>query len=702
MLVIRNPVRFHILYLIAFAQYNTVKFCRVQYREIEKLRICRNPGYEIHPGFKTAAQGRNHNRADNCSGFVNENGTYHTGSGNTRKTHALISRNGNLAHGIVIIGTVGSLKTRFSCHNLDFFLIPSGCSLYILKRHDSDIRNGRHLIRAIGTVATVMFPAQIVIDSLTPEKRLVHHPLSLASVQFGHSAVIHGFRIGIIVGISVMQRITGHFPVRVVHVNLLPGNGFLAACRLLRQLGKHPVASAEYDRKMGTRNIGISVLIARFIVRIGYVRIIRHVVIELYHSVFGLADIQFVKTGGVSFVYFFFQILRQAVCPYELATVVCRVSGSVYTSKPCIVPLLQVAAVAFEFQTRYTDILQGAFQGEQFVKSLLPVNKGTVLHPQTGQVPLAVKNDAVPADILHGTQDERLEVLWQMQTVQRGSLRKCDSGKFRAAGSVNLFQTVAPGNIQGRKVHIVHDLKSAHHGQFRSKNQFGKRIGLGTAAQNKFFQNRKCRKAHIRKAAPAGQVQLLHPFTAEKMENGSDIGGLTISIAPLHIFLYGIMDHRVPFASELEIEIACRNCLDRSTGRTVSLERYVGGSILPGAVLRVKKSHAVRYPPMAVRLTVSLHGLKVRIFHKRHLPVLVYLHTYGFRFDIFVLCVKIIDTLTKLGGLFRVEHVENGAVGHTFPDTAVSCLQLVRKLLTQVLPKYAVMTGIGIYRLVIR
>jgi hypothetical protein len=93
---------------------------------------------------------------------------------------------------------------------------------------------------------------------------------------------------------------------------------------------------------------------------------------------------------------------------------------------------------------------------------------------------------------------------------------------------------------------------------------------------------------------------------------------------------------------------------------------------------------------------------RYEVFHKRHLPVLVYLHTYGFRFDIFVLCVKIIDTLTKLGGLFRVEHVENGAVGHTFPDTAVSCLQLVRKLLTQVLPKYAVMTGIGIYRLVIR
>ena len=572
MLVIRNPVRFHILYLIAFAQYNTVKFCRVQYREIKELRIRRNLGNEIHPGFKTATQGRNDNGTDNNPGFVNENGTYHAGSGNTRKTHALISQNGNLAHGVIVIGTVGSLKARFSRHNLNFFLIPSRYSLYILKRHDSGFRNGRHLIRTVETVATVMFPVQVIIDSLAPEKRLVHHPLSLASVQFGHSAVIHGLRIGIIVGISVMQRITGHFPVRVVHVNLLPGNGFLAACRLLRQFGKHPVASAEYDRKMSTRNIGITILIARFIVQVGYVRIIRHIIIKLNYCIFGLADIQFVKTGGVSFVYFFFQILRQAVCSYEFATVVCRVPGSVYASKPRIVPLLQIAAIAFEFQTCYTDILQGAFQSEQLVKDLLPVNEGTVFHPQAGQVLLAVKDNILPTDILHGAQDERLEVLRQMQTVQRGALGKCDGGKFCAAGSVDLFQTVAPGNIQGRKIHIVHDLKSAHHGQLRSKNQFRKCIGLGTAPKDKFLQNRKCRKAHIRKAAPAGQIQFLHPFTAEKVENGSDIGGLTISIAPLHIFFYGIMDHRVPFASELKIEIACWGCFNRRTGRTVSLK----------------------------------------------------------------------------------------------------------------------------------
>jgi integrase len=39
-----------------------------------------------------------------------------------------------------------------------------------------------------------------------------------------------------------MQRITGHFPVRVVHVNLLPGNGFASVIALANNVSLPNVA----------------------------------------------------------------------------------------------------------------------------------------------------------------------------------------------------------------------------------------------------------------------------------------------------------------------------------------------------------------------------------------------------------------------------------------------------------------------------
>ena len=105
---------------------------------------------------------------------------------------------------------------------------------------------------------------------------------------------------------------------------------------------------------------------------------------------------------------------------------------------------------------------------------------------------------------------------------------------------------------------------------------------------------------------------------------------------------------------------------------------------------------------MAVCLAVSLHGFKVRIFHEGYLPILVYLHAYGFRFDIFVQRIKVVYALAELGRLLVIEHGENGTVAHAFPDSFISRREFVRELLTEVLPKYAVVAGIGIYRLVIR
>ena len=186
------------------------------------------------------------------------------------------------------------------------------------------------------------------------------------------------------------------------------------------------------------------------------------------------------------------------------------------------------------------------------------------------------------------------------------------------------------------------------------------------------------------------------------MEDGADVRRLAVGVAPFGVFIHSVVRHRVALAPELEVEVPGRGGPHRRARRAVALERYVRGRVLPRAVSCVEQPHAVAHPPVAVRLAVALHGFQVGVFHVGHRAVLVHLHALGLGLHVLVQRVHVVDALAELRALLVVEHGEDGAVAHAFPDAPVGRSQLVRELLAQVLPQHRVVPGIGVHGLVLR
>ena len=150
-----------------------------------------------------------------------------------------------------------------------------------------------------------MFSVQIVVHAFAPEEGLVHHPVALATVQFGSRAV------GVLVAIGVIQRIVGHLAVQVVHRRVHVRHVHAARGRLLRYLRKYTVTFGEYGGDMAARHVGVAILVAGPVVEIAHIRVVRHVIVELDHRVLGLADVQFRKVGGIGGVGVLIQVFCQ-------------------------------------------------------------------------------------------------------------------------------------------------------------------------------------------------------------------------------------------------------------------------------------------------------------------------------------------------------------------------------------------------------
>ena len=283
-----------------------------------------------------------------------------------------------------------------------------------------------------------------------------------------------------------------------------------------------------------------------------------------------------------------------------------------------------------------------------------------------------------------------------MQPVYRRTLGEGDGAQRRAARRVHLLQPVAAGKVKPRQVRVVHNVQFPEHGQLRAQHEFGQGVCVAAVAQHQFFQHRQVRKAHVREAAPVRKVELLHPLAAVQVEDGADVRRLPVGVAPLIVLCHRVVRHSVALAPELEVEVTRRGGPHRRAGRAVALERYVRGGVLPGAVTRVEQAHAVRYPPVPVCLAVALHRFQVRVLHVRHATVVVHLHALRLGPHVLVLRVQVVDALAELRALLRVEHVEDGRVRHPFPDAHVGRRQLAGELLPQVLPKHAVVPGVGI------
>ena len=527
-----------------------------------------------------------------------------------------------------------------------------------------------------------MLAAEVVVHTLAPEERLVHHPVAFRAVQLRRRAV------GVLVAVRVVQRIIGHLAVKVVgrgfHVRDVDG----ARSGFLRHFGQHAVSFLQDGRDVAARRVGVAVLIPGLVIGVAHVRVIAHRVVELNHRILGLPDVQFVKTLHVLVESPVVQVLRQPVGAYQLAPRVRGVALRVEAAKPGVVPFFQVAAVAFQFQSGDAHVFQLAFQGEQFLEHRQPVYLRAVLYPDAGQVPLVVKRDGAPFDILHGAQNEGLEVRRQVQTFYCRTLGEGDGAQCRAARRVHFLQTVAAAQVKARQVRVVHHVQFPQHGQLR--------------AQHQFLQHGQVWQAHVRKAAPVAQVELLHPLPAVQVEDGADVRRLPVGVAPLPVLRHRVVGHGLALSAELEVEVTRRGGPHRSPRRAVALERYVSGRVLARAVSCVEQAHTVAHPPVAVRLAVALHGFQVGVFHVGHRAVLVHLHALGLGLHVLIQRVQVVDALAELRALLVIEHGENRAVAHAFPDAPVGRSQLVRELLPQVLPQHAVVSCVGVHSLVLR
>ena len=234
MLVVGNPVGFHVLDPVGVGKDYLVELRGVQYGEMQRSGTGRNVGDQVHARLELVGEGRNYNGTDNGTGIVSEYAAHKVSTGNARETHALVTADVYLADGIRGVGAVAVRKRVLAAHDLTAVQVAAR-PFDVIQREDIGIRDGGHVILAFAAVAGVMLAVQVIVDALAPEKRLEHHPVTLAAVKFGRAAV------GVIVGVAVVQRVIGHLTVRVVHRRIDIRDGHVAGRGLPRHFRKYTV-----------------------------------------------------------------------------------------------------------------------------------------------------------------------------------------------------------------------------------------------------------------------------------------------------------------------------------------------------------------------------------------------------------------------------------------------------------------------------
>ena len=314
-LVVGNPVGFHVLDLVAVRQHHLVELRRVQNREVKGRGVCRNLGDQVHTRLETVAQGRDHDRADDSAGVIREDAANQVRARNAREAYFLVAGHAYLAHRVRAVRTV-ALRERFlPAHDLTAGKVATAGTLDVVKRDNGGLGRGGHVVRVIIAVAGVVLPVQVIVHALAPEEGLVHHPVALAAVKRGRRAV------GVPVAVRIVQRVVGHLAVQIVHSRIHAGHGHAARSGLLRHFGKHPVPLRQDRRDMAACLIGGSVLVARTVVKVAHVRVVRHLVVELDHRVFRLPDVQLREVGGIGGVGILVQVTGQANRTHQRAGV---------------------------------------------------------------------------------------------------------------------------------------------------------------------------------------------------------------------------------------------------------------------------------------------------------------------------------------------------------------------------------------------
>ena len=379
MFLIGHPVRFHVLYLAAVAQHHAVKLCRVQNGEMQSGRTFRNVCYQIHAGPKLQADGRHYDALQDVACSIHKHTADKPRTGNARKADTSVAGYIHLTYRIGLVRRIGFHQRRLAAHDLAFTQPATLRFLDGIQRQYSCLRNRGHFVLRVAAVAGVLLVVQIVVDTLAPVERLIHHPVSLAAVQLRHRAVVHILRIGIEVRAFVMQREIGHLPVRVVHFHLLPGHLHLPARGHLGHLSQYAVALGQDSIHMPAHFVRIAVFVPRLVVQVRNVGIVGHTVVKLNHRIRRLLDRQFRITGGILLQFLISQILRQGqLAPQSRMPVI---HGTRLRVRSVVKILLQQASVVFPVYLQHKALQLAAavqFGLMQAFQHGKPVNAGAV------------------------------------------------------------------------------------------------------------------------------------------------------------------------------------------------------------------------------------------------------------------------------------------------------------------------------------
>ena len=379
MFLIGHPIRFHVLYLVAVAQHHAVKLCRVQNGEMQSRRTLRNVCYQIHASFKFQADGRHHDALQDVSCIIHKHTADKPRAGNAREAHALVAGYVHLTYRIGLVRRIGFLQRGLSAHDLAFTQPAALRFLDGIQRQYCCFRDRGHFVLRVAAVAGVLLVVQIIVDTLAPVERLIHHPVSLAAVQLRHRAVVHILRIGIEVRAFVMQGEVGHLPVRVVHFHLLPGYLNFPARGHPGHLGQYAVALGQDGIHMPAHFVRIAEFVPRLVVQVRNIGIVGHTVVKLNHRIGRLLDGQFRITGGILLQFLISQILRQGqLAPQSRMPVI---HGTRLRIRSVVVILLQQGSVVFPVYLQHEAFQLAAAVQSGLVKAFQhsePVDAGAV------------------------------------------------------------------------------------------------------------------------------------------------------------------------------------------------------------------------------------------------------------------------------------------------------------------------------------
>jgi len=612
----------------------------------------RHVSNQVHARLELIADGRNDNRLHDLALRVHEHRADEVRARNAREADPPVTLHAHLAHAVGRVIGIGVLQRFLAAHDFLARNIAALRAPDVLKAHHRRLRACRLVCGIIAAVAAVVLAAEVVIDTLAPEERLIHHPVALRTVQLCLRAV------GILVAVSVVKGIVGHLAVRVVHRHLLPGHVHVARARFPRHLRQHPVPPFQDGRDVAAGHIGRAALIAGPVVEVRHVRVVRHRVVERYHRVVRLPDVQFRELLLHRRVLFIFHVRRQAHRAHQGA-VVHRVALGVHALQ-CLEPAQQ-RAVILCVDTLDADALHAHAPAED----RLPVQVRAGREAQRPhRAPVLQRQPAVP-QFRQVLQPERLYAAAQFHRLYRCTRSKqhrlhIDSPRVqrpepRLRREVQFLarqrarpRTLLPVQVDVRQFAALVKYQAPPRGAAARRLKVEPPQGLALVQVHVARQVVRS-SAHVQLRDAARAVDADRVVHGEGAREGQRYLAALLS-PPACLQVRGVVR---AVAEVVQVARRHRDGIGRGVRRAAHVHVDVVRQEVARPVLRVEQREAVPDEPVAECLLVALQRIDVGVFHQFAL----HHHALCLGLDVLQLAALVVGTSAPVALLLPVEHL---------------------------------------------